>query len=246
MQKKRLWGWVAGVLLATGMIVGNVPAVFAVTSSSANYQVTELEFGSSTNQESCSNEYCARASIGDVAAGRSAGTTTAATFGSVTPDEPVLEVIVDPGASHLGMLSTTETATKESTIRVRNYMSGGYMLQIIGDAPKYGNHKLATSASPVASTPGKEQFGINLVANTTPGLGKNPEQVPSNETSFGEVEAAYRTPDRFKFNSGDVVARSDSESGRTDYTISMVINISNSTPAGHYTGDFSAVVIPVY
>lgn len=234
------------MLLVTGGVVGSIPVASAITSSSANYQVTELEFGSTTSQESCSDQYCARASIGDVAAGRSTGTTTAATFGSVTPDEPLLEVIVDPGTSHLGMLSTSATATKESIVRVRSYMSGGYMLQIIGDAPKYGNHKLATSSTPTASTQGKEQFGINLVANTAPSMGKNPVQVPSGDTSFGEVEAAYRTPDKFKFNSGDVVARSNKESGRTDYTISMVINISNSTPAGHYTGDFSAVVIPVY
>jgi hypothetical protein len=68
--------------------------------------------------------------------------------------------------------------------------------------------------------------------------------VPADTVTFGVVDEDYNTPNSFKFTSGDVVARSQAETGRTDYTISMIVNISNSTPAGHYSGDFSAVVIP--
>jgi hypothetical protein len=234
------------MLLAAAIAFGGMPAVHAVTSTSPNYQMTESQFGSSSADESCSGEYCARASIGDPAIGESKSPNATANFGPVTPDEPLLEVIVEPGESHLGFLETNKTATKTMGIKVRSYMSNGYMLQIVGTPPKYKDHTLATSATPVASQQGKEQFGINLVANTTPTIGASPAQVPSNELSFGEVEPAYRTPNLFKYNSGDVVARSTKESGRTDYTVSMIINVSNSTPAGRYNGDFSAVVIPVY
>lgn len=229
------------------LIISGAAPVMAETSNSSSYQVSEMQFGSGSTLESCSEQYCARTSIGDMTSGggsSSAGGT--ATFGPIADTEPLLEVIVDPGESNLGDLTTERTATKTMTVRIRNYLSDGYMLQIVGTPPKYGNHTLNTPSTPTASSPGTEQFAINAAANTSPNVGAGPVQVPSNQLSFGVVDDDYQTPNLFKYVSGDVVARSLSESGRTDYTISMIVNISNSTPAGHYTGDFSAVVIPVF
>ncbi len=219
---------------------------FAETSNSTNYQVTESEFNSGSSQQSCSGQYCARASIGDMTAGSSKSNGGTATFGSVVDGEPLLEVIVNQGESNLGVLTTETTATKTMVVQIRNYLSGGYILQIVGDPPRYGTHTLSTPATPTAATPGTEQFAINAAANTTPNVGSAPVQLPSGQTSFGFVADDYHTPDLFKYTSGDVVARSNTESGRTDYTISMIVNISNATPAGHFSSDFSAVVIPVY
>lgn len=246
MQEKTGLGRVVSILLMAVAVLCGAPAVHAVTSTSPHYQMTESQFGSSTADESCAGNLCARASIGDPAAGVTKSPATTATFGSVTPDEPTLDVIVEAGESHLGYLETDSTATSTSSIKVRSYLSNGYMLQIIGSPPKIDGHTLNAPAAPTASRPGTEQFGINLAANTTPNIGASPAQVPSDQTSFGTVEPAYRTPNLFKFNSGDVVARSDKESGQTDYTISMIINVSPNTPAGRYSSDFSAVVIPVY
>lgn len=246
MQKRRLRDYVTPVLL-TGLIIsgGTGTAAYAVSSSN-NYQVTETEFGSGSTQQNCSGQYCAQASIGDMSAGRSASPGGSATFGSITSSDPLLEVIIDPGQSNLGILTTEATATKTMTVRVRSYLSGGYVLQIIGDPPKFANHTLRTPTTPTASSPGTEQFAINAAANSTPNIGANPVQVPSDQTSFGVVEDAYHLPNLFKYVSGDVVARSLTESGRTDYTISMIVNVSNSTPAGHFAADFAAVVVPVY
>jgi len=246
MQKRRLWRYSKLGLLAALIIIGDTTTAFATTSSSTNYQMTEAQFGSGSTVESCSGQYCARASIGDMVAGDSENSRNSATFGPVIAEEPLLEVIVDPGESNLGDLTTDRTATKTMTVRIRNYLSEGYTLQITGSPPKYGNHTLSTPTTPTASTPGTEQFAINAAANTTPDIGANPLQIPSSELSFGEVDDAYKTPNLFKYTSGDVVARSRTESGRTDYTISMIVNVSNSTPAGRFTGDFSAVVIPAF
>lgn len=219
----------------------------AETSSSAHYQVSDTEFSATSNKQGCSGQYCARVSLGDMTQdGDSKGATSTAKFGSETQSAPLLEVIVDPGVSNLGVLSAESTAYKTMTVRVRNYLSDGYTLQIVGAPPKYGNHTLSALATPSSPTPGTEQFGINAVANTTPNVGADPLQVPSSQFSFGKVNDDYKQQNKYKYINGDVVARSDSESGRTDYTISMIVNISNSTPAGHYTGDFSAVVIPAY
>lgn len=247
MQKRRLWYYTKFLLLTVVIISnGSVNTVDALTSNSSNYQVTETEFGSSMIESSCSDQYCAKASIGDMNTGSSKSSVSTAHFGSLTEGSPLLDVIVDPGISNLGVLGAEKTSTKTTIVRVRTYLSSGYTMQIIGNPPKYGDHNLSTSNTPVDSTPGTEQFGINAAANTTPSVGAGPVQVPSTQTSFGIVNDDYATPNKFKFTSGDVVAHSNSESGQTDYTISMIVNVSNQTPAGHYSGDFSAVIIPVY
>lgn len=234
------------LLLAVLLVGGNTTDVLAITSSSNNYQVTEMELGGTTSSESCSGQYCAKASIGDMAIGKSVSGGGKATFGPLTDGEPLLEVIVEPGESNLGVLSADQTATKTTTVQVRSYLSGGYMVQVTGSPPTYKDHSLKTSNMPTESKKGTEQFGINAVANTSPQVGTNVVQFPDNLTSFGMVEPNYATANMFMYRSGDVIARSTSESGQSTYTISMIVNISNKTPAGHFAGDFSAVVIPVY
>ncbi len=246
MRNRRLWHYPKFILLAVIFAGVGAPVAVATTSNSTNYQVTETQFGSGSLEESCSGQYCAQASIGDTVAGTSESSGNSATFGSVTPGEPLLEVIVDPGESNLGVLTTERTATKTTSVQIRNYLSSGYTLQIVGSPPKYGNHSLKTLTTPAASDYGNEQFGINAAANTIPSVGATPVQIPSDQMSFGIVEQAYRTPNLFKYVSGDVIARSETESGQTNYTISMIVNIASTTPAGHYTGDLSAVVIPVF
>lgn len=246
MRKRGLGKYIKLALLAVVIIGFEMNTAAAETAKSDHYQTTDTEFGSISNTQNCSTQYCAQASIGDMTAGDSASTVSSAKFGSVTSADPLLEVIVDPGQSDLGTLTTERTATKTMTVKIRSYLSDGYMLQIVGDSPKYGGHKLATPTTPTASAPGTEQFAINAAANTTPNIGAGPVQVPSDQFSFGAVNDDYKLPNLFKYISGDVVAHSSVESGQTDYTISMIINISNATPAGHFSGDFSAVVIPVY
>ena len=226
-----------------GVAFLTVHSAFAVTSSSPNYQLTESEFSGGAVSEGCSDQYCAQATIGD--SSRTVGRSSAA-FDEKEGDEPVLEVIIDPGESNLGILTTEHTATKTTMIRVRNNLSEGYIVQLMGDAPKFGKHSLKTSPSPQPSTAGTEQFGINVVANTTPLIGASPAQVPGGQGIFGSAADGYNTANMFKYVSGDIIARSAQPSGRTDYTVSMVVNISNNTPAGKYTGDFAAVVIPTY
>ncbi len=238
-------------LLAIALLVAFIPfalspVVSAETSSSPNFTVTETEFGSGSSAETCKGQYCTRGSIGSMVA----GTSGAASFGPITPDVPTLEVIVEtPSQGYLGVLSTEQPAIKTMTVKVRSYQSNGYQLQIAGNAPSYSGHTLATLSSPTASAPGTEQFGINAAANNLPNVGSfgaAAVQVPSSEFSYGQVESNYATPNQFMYQPGGTVARSLVASGQTDYTISMIINVANNTPAGLYTTDFSAVVVPMY
>lgn len=248
MRKQGLVRGVTLALLVAAAILGGAHTVQAETYKSPNYQMTESDFTSMSSRQNCSAAYCAKASIGNMSGGNAKTPAGSAAFGP-TPtvdSDPLLEVIVDPGVSNLGDLTTDRTAFKTMTVRVRTHLSSGYVLQVTGSPPKYEGHTLATPAIPTSSMMGTEQFGINAVANTDPVVGANAKQVPSSQTSFGVVNPNYNQANKFMYQSGDDVARSDSESGRTDYTISMIINVANTTPAGHFTGDFAAVVIPLY
>ena len=244
MQKRRLLGYALLVGLTVSIAFGGATTAFAVTSSSDNYQMTETQFG--TSSKSCSGQYCAQTSIGEATDGKAMASSTAS-FEDITNNEPFLDMIVEAGESNLGVLSTEKTATKVTSIKVRSYLiADGYTLQIIGDAPKFNGHSLATPTTPTSSAPGTEMFGINVVANTTPVVGANPIQTPDDGKIFGKVSDNYKTSNKFMYKSEDVVARGVTDSGQTDYTVSMVVNISSSTPAGKYTGDFTAMLVPAY
>lgn len=234
------------LLAALVVVIGGTGSVNAADSSSAHYSVDDTEFNAGLTSESCSTSYCSTTSIGDLVAGTTSSANNTAKLGGVINSQPELEVIIGSTGSDVGVLSTTTTATKTATIQVLSYLSEGYTVQIIGDPPSYGGHVLSAPSTPTASMQGTEQFGMNLVANTTPSFGADPVQTPSGSTSFGVVNSGYDTANLFKYVSGDTVAHSSTSSGITEYTLSMIVNISNTTPAGHYSGDFSAVVTPVF
>jgi len=244
MQKQRLWTGVKVMLAVMLVLASGAGTAHAVTSSSNNYQITETQFGNT--QKSCSGQYCAQASIGEATDGK-ATTNGTADFEDIVNNEPFLDMIVEPGDSNLGVLSTERTSTKTTSIKIRSYLiSGGYSLQIIGTPPKFDGHTLNTPTVPTASVPGVEMFGINVVANTMPTVGANPVQVPADQQIFGVGADNYKIPNRFMYQNEDVVAKGQTDSGRTDYTVSMIVNISSDTPAGRYTGDFTAMLIPAY
>jgi hypothetical protein len=245
---KRRPGLVAVLVVAvTTVLVGGYGTASATdSSSSAHYEVSETHIGSGSIQNDCSHSYCSKLSLGDLAVGSGSSNSYSAQFGSNTTAVPSLQVIIVAGTQNLGVLSTEKTATATATIKVRNYLSGGYRLLITGNPPSQGTHQLATTQVATGSRAGVEQFGVNLVANSHPQIGTNPLQVPSTATSFGMPTSDYALADNFKYRSGDVVASSDTSSGETDYTLSMVVNIGDGTPEGHYKASLSAVVVPVY
>ena len=240
-----------GVSRVVALMIGIIgllssPVVFATTSTSPSYQLSEPEFGAGSALETCSGQYCAQATIGSLTGEDATSPSYTASFGPLSTDsEPSLDIIVNPGDSNLGILSTDSTAWITASVQVRSHLAGGYYLQVYGSAPTYADHTLRTPSSPIASTPGEEQFAINAVANTTPNIGLDPVYTSSTPLEGGTVLTEnYRTADTFMYQSGDTLAEVTGESSQIQFTISMIVNVSGSTPAGHYSGDFSAVVTP--
>jgi len=256
------------VALAFVLSLGFVGTAGADSSSSAHYMVNETQFGIGSSLHDCSDNYCAKTSVGDTTVGSASSDNYSAQFGFNTSNDPMLEVIVVPGPQDMGVLDETKTGTATSLIKVRNYLSNGYVLQITGAAPNQGIHTLKTmepksdgSGCPCTSQPGTEQFGINLADNSTPDVGADPVQVPSGSFSFGHVisdedtasannpnddGAYFSVANFFSYKDGDIVALSNKSTGETDYTMSMIINVSNVTPGGRYNGTFSAVVTGLF
>ncbi len=241
---------IAAVLVLAAGVVGVVGAmtntVYAETSSSANYRVNEVQFGIGSGTNICSGAYCSTMSVGDMTVGRTRSDGYGAWAGFNTTTEPYLEVTATGGNHDLGTLDIDRTAVATTQVSVRAFMASGYVMQITGESPSQGSHRLVNLTTPSTSHQGAEQFGVNLRDNSAPDVGANTEQIPSSEFSFGKPADDYDTPDLFKYINGDIVAGSDRSSGETVYTISMIINVSNVTPGGKYTGAYSAVVVPMY
>jgi len=236
-----------GQILALALVlcVGFLGSATASQSSSAHYQVDQTEFGAGASLNDCSGNYCAKTAVGDAVVGNASSGNFKATFGSNTTDQPLLEVIVGGGTQDMGTLDPAHTGTATNTIRVRSFFSNGYVMQVMGTPPSQGTHALTALGTPSTSHQGAEQWGINLVNNSSPDIGADPAQVLEG-LSVGQVADDYSTADTFKYVDGDIVAASDSSSSETDYTMSMIINVSNVTPGGRYTGTFSVVVVSLY
>jgi hypothetical protein len=244
-MKRRTFAGVASSLVVAAVLIV-APHIYA-QSSSTNYKVEESFFGTGGELDPSSPNFKAKQSAGETAVGNSVGTQYQFNAGFNTSDAPLLELAVDGGVYDLGVLDAAQPRFTSANFSVRNYLSQGYTVQFAGQLPQeYNGHTLAPMSTVAQSTPGTEQFGINLRDNTTPNVGNDPVQIPDNTYSFGDAVNGYDTPNWFKFVDGDVIAASTKSSGKTSFTISFVANISNDTPAGEYGGVFSVIVTPTF
>lgn len=230
------WKKTPKYILATTALLLCLPTLaLAAQSSSANYQVNEVFFGAGGELNSCSANYCSKQSAGELAAGRTASANYQAQAGFNTDRLPYIQFNVTNSNVNLGTLDSNSTKTTTSTFSVKTYLAQGYSVVNASDPPSNGTYTMQALSVPSGSATGTEQFGINLVANTAPTtFGAGPVQVPDNTFSYGIVDASYSSANLYKYAKGDTVALSTSSSGRTDYTISYIFNVSPITPGGTY------------
>lgn len=234
------------------IVMSYTPINTAFAANSSSYSIQEDFLGSGGVIDSSSPNYQSQDSIGAVGVGDSespgvpsSGTQTQS--GYTTTSDPSLNFIVNTPSVSLGNLSTGAPATATGSFSVLNYTSYGYSVQIIGSAPSNGVHALDNLTSQTASSVGTEQFGINLVANTSPvTFGSDPVQQPSNSFSYGVAATGYNTANVYKYVNGQTIATATRSSGKTDFTISYLANISIATPNGSYSGNQTLVCVGTY
>ncbi len=233
------------VILMTTIVIATGPQMAGAIGSNS-YQIKE-DVLDGTGGSSSSAGYRATDTAGDNAAnGGAAGTMYSSQSGPQTASEPTLAFSVDSSSVSLGSLSTSLTRTGTAVFSVLNYTSYGYIVQVIGNPPNNGAYTLNAMASAAGSTTNTEQFGINLVANTSPLLGADPLQVAGASFGFGSATSGYNTPNVFKYVSGDTIAQATKSSGKTTYTVTFIANIANSTPGGSYSGNQTLIVTGTY
>jgi hypothetical protein len=240
---------VAALMLSVLLVFASTPLVSAANqASSTNYSVSEVQFGIGGALNACSTTYCAKQSAGELAVGNTKSTNYQAYGGLNSEREPFLAVNVSAATLSLGTLTSSTVASASTTFSVSSYLSSGYVVTISGTTPTNNSthHALTPMATAGPAIAGTEQFGINLRLNTSPAIGADPVQVPSSAFSFGTPATAYNTVNYFKYVAGDTIAKSNSTSGETDYTMSMIADVATTTGGGSYNGRLVINVVPTF
>lgn len=241
---KRLLGIICASVLV--LCCANIysPTVNAETSQSSNYSFSESSLGPGGLIQSGSANYQGSNGANDLVVGNASSGNYQIDTGSTTTNDPALSFSVNNANAYFGSFSTTQTATATANFSVSNYTSYGYAVQIIGDPPTDGIHTIKAMTTTDISRVGTEQFGINLVANTSPSsFGANPN---NGQFGFGSVKADYASSNNFRYVSGETIAEAPRSSGVTIYTISYIVNVSSLTPGGQYTSNQSINITGTY
>lgn len=131
----------------------------------------------------------------------------------------------------MGTLSPKDTLTAQSQMAVGTNASQGFVITANGSPMAAGTSVIASPSVPTPSQPGTNQFGINLVENTAPAIGSDPEGTWANAVPAAD----YSIPNEYKFVSGDVVAYSPNVSLMRKFTVSYILNSNKDLRAGVYT-----------
>lgn len=131
----------------------------------------------------------------------------------------------------MGDLSQNYTLSASSQMAAGTNANTGYVITANGLTMSAGLHQITALTHPAPSNPGTNQFGLNLVANTTPAIGSDPTGTPTN-TQLGND---YGIQNEYAYNSGDVLAEAGGVSQMKQYTVSYIVNAAANLPAGVYT-----------
>ncbi len=137
----------------------------------------------------------------------------------------------------MGELTADQTLVARSQMAVGTNATGGFAITAYGTPPTAGTNVISALSAPTPSQPGTNQFGINLVQNTLPAIGTDPEGTWLN----AQPTSDYGQPNMYKYVPGDVVASSPNVSLMKKFTVSYILNASPTLKAGVYTTTISFV-----
>lgn len=165
------------------------------------------------------------------------GVVASSTAGQVTVTASVDETLtftLGTTSVALGALTSGTTGTGTSTMTVGTNGKTGYTVAYTGNTLTSSEGTIAAMSAAAGSSQGSNQFGMNLVANTTPSIGS-----AISGSGTGTASTGYNTANQFKFNSTDTVATSAGPTNNNTYTVSYIANVNNLTPAGAYSTDIN-------
>jgi hypothetical protein len=238
--------WVVGYVLFSFIVLGYIASpVFADPLRSSNYQFQETSLGGTGLFNSQSANYQTAGTAGGILGlGNSASSNFQINAGNITTKDPVLAFAISNSSASFGNFSAGSAATATTTFQVIDYTSYGYVVIVAGAPPSNGAHTLPGMSSTGPSQAGTEQFGLNLVANTSPiSFGANPDH---GQFGFGSASSNYGTPNNYRFVNGETIVSAPKSSGQTIYTISYIVNVNSLTSGGAYNGNQTLICIGTY
>lgn len=128
----------------------------------------------------------------------------------------------------LGNLKPTKTTTARSQFLAKTNAAFGYAVTINGGTLSSGTNYIPAMLTNATSVAGSSQFGLNLVKNTEPDVGSDPDggsALPS---------AAYAIPNSYHYVNGDTVATSNGVTDDTRFTVSYIVNVASDQAPGVY------------
>lgn len=152
------------------------------------------------------------------------------------------------------LFSPTDTATATSQMSASTNAGAGYTITVNGTTLMSGTNSISPMATMTTGAHGVSQFGMNLKLNTivtsTVPVGLE-VAVPSNGTNYrAQALTGYDTVDNFKYASNDPVANSGNATlGGSDaqiMTVSYIVNVPGSQPAGTYTTTLTYICTPTF
>jgi hypothetical protein len=206
-----------------------------------NFKITSDVIGSFGSKES-STSFELGDTGGEVGTGDSSSTNfnLSAGFWAAAGDDAVLIFNITDAIADLGVLISSTAKSDTATFNAATTAQGGYVIQFSGNTLAFESNQIDPLAGGGASNPGDEQFGFNLVANSTPIVGSDPLG------GYGQASTGYNTQNSFKFSSGDSIAETSRPSGQTLYTLSFIGNVDNSSDAGIYASNITVVATGRY
>ncbi len=240
----RFKGVALPLLVGVSLVMLSSSVVSAETLSSNNYRFDESTLGAGGLIQSSSPNFRSDSVLGDLAVGNSASTSYQVEAGNVTNAYPGLSFsILNPNAV-LGSFSPTTSSTATASFAITNYTSYGYVVQLTGTPPRNGASTINPLASQTAPSVGNKQFGVNLVANTSPAsVGANPVH---GLFAIGSATPNYGTPNQYRYVSGDTIASAPASSGQTTYTMTYMVNVDALTQGGQYSTNQTLIVTGTY
>ncbi|MEI9966383.1 MAG: hypothetical protein WDN67_01860 [Candidatus Moraniibacteriota bacterium] len=171
--------------------------------STANFRITSDVIGSFGSKES-STSYELGDTGGEMGTSQSASTTYNLSdgFWSTVGDDGVIIFNITQPVVSLGAFNPSVVRYGTASFNVATTAQGGYTVSFSGDPLTFESNSINPLTSGGTSAPGTEQFGFNLVANGTPGIGVDPVG------GAGQASSGYNTPNSFKFAPGDSIAQS--------------------------------------
>jgi hypothetical protein len=136
--------------------------------------------------------------------------------------------VIDGSFLDLGILNSSRAAVGTSRFQVYTNAEFGYVVTVNGATMISGNHVIPALAAPTTSSPGVQQFGINLRANTAPAVGADPI------VGSGVVSANYNIPNKYSYNDGDVLVTNHGIGDFETYTVTYLVNVLDNQTPGIY------------